>query len=78
MPQRWRDVTILVARCGSIGKDDVLVLRNLGVRDILACDASREACKQVAEQVPGIRLQRCCEDGLTDHHPDTILICTPT
>jgi predicted dehydrogenase len=72
----WRDLSVLIAGCGSIGKRHARALRALGVRDVRACDPVAAQRESLLAQVPGVRMYGCFEAGLTDS-PETVLICTP-
>lgn len=72
----WRELSVLIAGCGSIGKRHARVLQSLGVRDIRACDPVESQRASLLAQVPGARLYESWEAGLADR-PDTVLIGTP-
>jgi predicted dehydrogenase len=72
----WRELSILIAGCGSIGKRHARVLRDLGVTDIWACDPVPEQRESLLAQVPTVKMYDTYEAGLKDK-PDTALICTP-
>jgi len=76
MVKDWRNLSVLIVGCGSIGRRHARVLRSLGVQDIRACDpvpAQREA---LLAESPNVRMYESFEDGLREH-PDTVFICTP-
>lgn len=73
----WREVSVLIAGCGSIGRRHARILVSLGVADLRACDpipAQREA---LLREVPSARLYESYEAGLADR-PEMVFICTPT
>ena len=72
----WRDVSVLIAGCGSIGKRHARVLHGLGVQDIRACDPVASQRESLLVQVPSVTLYDSYEAGLRDH-PATVLIGTP-
>ena len=74
--EAWRNLSVLIVGCGSIGKRHARVLHGLGVRDLRACDPLPEQRASLLAQVPTVRMCRTYEAGLTDH-PDTVLIGTP-
>ena len=76
MVKDWRNVSTLIAGCGSIGKRHARVLHSLGVSDIRACDPSADQRRSLLEQVPSVKTYDSFAAGLADR-PDTVLICTP-
>lgn len=73
----WRNLSTLVAGCGSIGRRHARVLASLGVRHIRACDpiaANRDALRA---EVPTVALFDSYEAALSES-PDAVIICTPT
>ncbi len=73
----WREVSVLIAGCGSIGRRHARVLAGLGVTDLRACDpvpAQREALRA---EIPSVRFYESYEAGLADR-PKAVFICTPT
>ena len=77
MIKGWRDLSVLIVGCGSIGKRHARVLNGLGVRDIRACDPVLEQRNTLLAQVPSAKLYDAYDSALTDS-PDTVLICTPS
>lgn len=73
----WRDVSVLIAGCGSIGRRHGRVLAGLGVRDLRACDPIPGQRAVFASEVPGARLYDSFEAGLADR-PTAVFVCTPT
>jgi predicted dehydrogenase len=76
MVKEWRDLSVLIAGCGSIGKRHARVLKGLGVCDLRACDPLAAQRESLLAQVPTVQMHETLEAGLADH-PDTALICTP-
>ncbi len=76
MVKTWKDLAVLIAGCGSIGKRHARVLHGLGVADLRACDVVAEQRESLAAQVPTVRLHASYADGLQGQ-PDVVLICTP-
>ena len=76
MVSDWRDLSVLIAGCGSIGKRHARVLRQLGVRDLRACDPVSSQREGLKTQVPGVSLYDSFEQALADQ-PDAVLIGTP-
>ena len=72
----WKDTSVLIAGCGSIGKRHARVLRFLGVKDIRICDIAEEQRKSLMAEGPVTREFANYEDGLASQ-PDAVLICTP-
>jgi predicted dehydrogenase len=76
MVKDWRDLSVLIVGCGSIGKRHARVLAGLGVKDLRACDPSADQRVSLLAQVPTVKLFKSYEDGLRGA-PGTVLICTP-
>lgn len=76
MKDNWRELSVLVAGCGSIGKRHARVLGELGLRDVRACDPVPAQRDAMATAVPGVRLYESFEEGLRDK-PDAVVIGTP-
>ena len=76
MVSDWRDLSVLIAGCGSIGKRHARVLRQLGVRDLRACDPIPSQREGLKTQVPSVSLYDSFEQALADL-PDAVLIGTP-
>ncbi|MEO7649191.1 MAG: Gfo/Idh/MocA family oxidoreductase [Bryobacteraceae bacterium] len=72
----WRNLSVLIAGCGSIGKRHARVLRELGVSDLRACDPLQSQRESIAAQSPGLILHETFEEGLRAK-PDVLLIGTP-
>lgn len=72
----WRDVSVLIAGCGSIGKRHARVLRWLGVRDIRASDPLPRQRHSLLDETPGVCLYESYEAGLADA-PTAVFVCTP-
>jgi predicted dehydrogenase len=76
MVTSWRDLSVLIAGCGSIGKRHARVLTGLGVQDIRACDPLAEQREAMHAQTLHVRLYDSYEAGLAGR-PDVVLIGTP-
>jgi predicted dehydrogenase len=72
----WRDVSVLIVGCGSIGKRHARVLHDLGVRDIRAFDPVPEQREALAAEVPLTKAYQAYEAGLQDR-PVAVFVCTP-
>ena len=72
----WRDLSVLIVGCGSIGKRHARVLGGLGISSLRACDPVAEQRDSILAQVPAIRMYESYQDALADR-PDAVLICTP-
>jgi predicted dehydrogenase len=76
MVDDWRDVSVLIIGCGSIGRRHGRVLRGLGVRDLRACDPMPEQRAAFSAESPSIKMYDSFEAGLADR-PQTVFVCTP-
>ena len=77
MSKDWKELSVLIVGCGSIGKRHARVLVDLGLGDIRACDSTPQARQQMAEQTPSVSLFDSYEDGLKSN-PEAVFICVPT
>jgi predicted dehydrogenase len=76
MVKEWKNLSVLIVGCGSIGKRHARVLRSLGVADVRTCDPAPEQRQAFSAESPSVRMHESYEAGLSDR-PDTVLICTP-
>ena len=76
MTETWNELSVLITGCGSIGKRHARVLRELGIRDLRACDPNSTARRETEKLDCDIRLYDSYDKGLSEN-PDTVLICTP-
>jgi predicted dehydrogenase len=74
MVKNWRDMSVLIAGCGSIGKRHARVLHDLGVHDIRACDPSVEQLNRLTQETPA-RVYSSYEQALAEK-PEAVFICT--
>lgn len=72
----WRDLSVLIAGCGSIGKRHARVLKSLGVRRIRALDVSEAQRAGLKAEVYVEREYGDYETALGDKQ-DVVLLCTP-
>ena len=72
----WKDVSVLIAGCGSIGKRHARVLRSIGVKDIRICDPAEGQRRSLMAEGPVTKEFAAYEEGLASK-PDAVLICTP-
>jgi predicted dehydrogenase len=76
MNKDWKELSILLVGCGSIGKRHARVLTSLGLTDIRACDSNVEQLASLIREVPGIKPVNSFEEGLAEE-PDCVFILTP-
>jgi predicted dehydrogenase len=76
MVKSWKELGVLIAGCGSIGKRHARVLSSLGLADLRACDPVPEQRQALAAESPNVRVHESYEAGLDDR-PDAVLLCTP-
>ena len=75
MVKDWHDLSVLIAGCGSIGKRHARLLREMGVKDVRACDPLAAQRESLAAQTP-VRMYESFEAGL-GAQPDVLLVGTP-
>lgn len=72
----WKEKSILIAGCGSIGKRHAGVMHSLGLDDIRVCDPSKEQIRSLTAQNHVSKTYTCYEEALKAN-PDAVLIATP-
>lgn len=77
MSRDWRENSILIAGCGSIGFRHAKVLADLGIRDITVFDAAAKQAEKLQKEIPFVKTCPTYEDGLASK-PDAVFILTPT
>ena len=73
-----RDLNILIAGCGSIGKRHAQVLWELGLRNLTACDPSPQQRQSMQDLLPGIAVTEDYAAALQTGAFDAVFILTPT
>ena len=76
MPTDWRDLSVLLVGCGSIGKRHARVLVRLGIKDIRVCDPNSDQVAGLLKETPQVRTVPSFEQGL-EEKPDTVFVLTP-
>ena len=74
--EMWKERSVLIAGCGSIGRRHARVLRSMDVRDIRICDPVAEQRNLLLSETQSAVEYSSYEEGL-DSGPDAALICTP-
>lgn len=77
MNKNWKNLSILLVGCGSIGKRHARVLTSLGVKDIRACDSDKNQLEGLLHESPVVKHCNSFEDGLKEK-PDVVFILTPS
>jgi predicted dehydrogenase len=72
----WRDRSVLLLGCGSIGRRHARVLRSLGVIDLRLYDTDRDKAVSLAAETPGSRVEGSLEEAL-GRKPDAVYVLTP-
>lgn len=72
----WRELSVLIAGCGSIGKRHARVLSRLGIKDLSVFDPQTSQVKQLTDQTPHAKPVISFESGLAAK-PDCVWILTP-
>ena len=73
-----KDLNILIAGCGSIGKRHAQVLWELGLRNLTACDPSPQQRQSMQQLLPGIAVTEDYAAALQTGAFDAVFILTPT
>ncbi len=73
-----KDLNILIAGCGSIGKRHAQVLWELGLRNLTACDPSPQQRQSMQDLLPGIAVAEDYAAALQTGAFDAVFILTPT
>lgn len=76
MSRDWKEISVLIAGAGSIGRRHTACLQELGVKDIRACDVNQRQLAQYSADYPGVRVYTSFEQGL-EEKPDAVFILTP-
>jgi predicted dehydrogenase len=76
MGTNLKNLKVLVAGCGSIGRRHVRVLTSLGVNNIMAFDTNQKQFDLMINESPDVRQVSTFEDGL--EKADAAFILTPT
>lgn len=75
---RFSSLRLLLAGCGSIGKRHGQVLRDMGAKNLFACDPSEEQRNSFRALLPEAKLFVDYEEALAAVSPDAVFILTPT
>ena len=73
----WKDMRVLIAGCGSIGKRHASVLNRLGISDMLLYDPDEAQMASLMQEVPCSRPYKSYELALAER-PDAVFVLTPT
>jgi len=73
----FKNIKILLAGCGSIGKRHANVLSTLGVSELIAYDPVEKQLQSLLNEVPGIKPCRSLDEGL-EQQPDAVFVLNPT
>ncbi len=73
-----KDLKVLIAGCGSIGKRHAQVLWEIGVRNMTACDPSEEQRESLKALLPEVKVTDSYETALKNGNFDAVFILTPT
>lgn len=76
MNKNWKDLKILLAGCGSIGRRHARILRGLGVEQIFVFDTNDEQVQLLIKELAKIIPINSFEDGLKV--ADAVFILTPS
>ncbi len=76
MRRNWKDLKILVAGCGSIGRRHARILTLLGVKNIMVFDNNQVQVELTIKELPNLKLVTTFEKGIEE--ADAVFILTPT
>lgn len=77
MEVKYKDLKIVVAGCGSIGKRHIDVLHSMGVGKIIVCDPNTEKLSEISDQYSNIETEPDYNNALLKK-PFAVFILTPT
>ncbi|XOV91020.1 MAG: Gfo/Idh/MocA family protein [Bacteroidota bacterium] len=76
MKQDWRNLKLLLAGCGSIGKRHARILTGLGINEIFLFDPDQNSVTDLIQELPNLKQVDSFETGLKI--TDAVFIMTPT
>jgi predicted dehydrogenase len=76
MNKDWKDLKILLAGCGSIGKRHARILSSLGVEQIFVFDTNHQQVELLLKELPKLKQVKSFEDGL--ELSDAVFVMTPS
>ena len=76
MNNDWKDLKILLAGCGSIGKRHARILTDLGVEQIFVFDTNHQQVELLLHELPNLKWVNSFEEGLKIS--DSVFILTPS
>ncbi len=76
MSEDWKNLKLLLAGCGSIGKRHARILTKLGVKEISVFDPNTENANELTRELPNLKIADSYETGL--EMADAVFIMTPT
>lgn len=71
-----KELSVLIAGCGSIGKRHARILASLGVKNIRACDPNEKQLRSLTAMLPQVKTCNSYEEGLKEN-PTAVYIMTP-
>ncbi|MEQ8553125.1 MAG: Gfo/Idh/MocA family oxidoreductase [Cyclobacteriaceae bacterium] len=76
MSEDWKNLKLLLAGCGSIGKRHARILTELGVKEITIFDPNAENANELTRELPNLKIADSYKTGL--EMADAVFIMTPT
>ncbi len=72
----WKNLKVLLAGCGSIGKRHARILTSLGIKEIFAFDKNQEQVEALIKELPDLKQVKTYEEGVKKS--DAVFIMTPS
>jgi predicted dehydrogenase len=76
MKKDWKDLKILLAGCGSIGRRHARILTDLGAEQIFVFDTNHQQAELLLQELPNLKQVHNYEEGL--EVADAVFILTPS
>ena len=76
MSKDYRDLSVLLVGCGSIGQRHARILTKMGVHDIRVCDPDAKQVERLIQASQNVRVVSSFEQGLMEK-PSVVFVLTP-
>ena len=76
MDKDWKNLKVLLAGCGSIGKRHARIITSLGVKEIFVFDKNQKQTEDLIKELPNLKKVETYEEGI--EYSDAVFIMTPS